>query len=277
MLSFSGEHSARPARSDTRSIVIDGLHAEVAGHGPAVVLVHAGIADSRMWDPQWATWPADYRLIRLDLRGFGRSVAPAGAYCPAADLLGVLDALDVNRAILVGSSFGGLVSLDLAVSRSDRIAGLVLADMPLPGHAWSAEFQQFDAAETAAIEAGDLDLATEINVDFWLGSAPESIRNAIREQQRRVFELQIGADADDSLLSEDLHGLERLDVPALVIDGADDVDDFRLIADQLERTLPRSERATIGGSRHLPSLEQPEAFDSVVLPFLARVASQPPR
>ena len=71
----------------------------------------------------------------------------------AHGLLTFLDALDVDRAILVGSSLGGLVSLDLAVSRPDRISGLVLADIPLPGHPWSAEFEQFDDAETAAIEA----------------------------------------------------------------------------------------------------------------------------
>ena len=267
-----GERDARSNRA--QSHVINGLHVEVVGDGTTVVLVHAGIADSRMWEPQWSTWPDDYEVIRLDLREFGRSAASVGAFCHAADVLAVLDALEVDRTVVVGASFGGLVSLDLAVSRPDRIAGLVLADIPLPGHPWSAEFEHFGEAENAAIEAGDLDLATEINVDFWLGGASESIRSAIREQQRRAFDLQVGADADDSLLSEDLHGrLGTLDVPTLVIDGADDVADFRLIADQLGRTLPRSERATIAGSGHLPSLEQPDAFDAVVRPFLARIAT----
>ena len=264
-----GERNARLNRA--QSHVINGLHVEVVGDGAAIVLVHAGIADSRMWEPQWATWPDDYKVIRLDLREFGRSAASVGAFCHAADVLAVLDALEIDRAVVVGASFGGLVSLDLAVSRPDRIAGLVLADIPLPGHAWSAEFKAFGDAETAAVEAGDLDLATEINVDFWLGAAPESIRGAIREQQRRALELQVGVDANDSLLTDDLPDrLASLDVPTMVIDGADDVDDFRLIADQLGRTLPRSERATIAGSGHLPSLEQPEAFDAVVRPFLAR-------
>ena len=252
--------------------VINGLHVEVAGDGPAVVLVHAGIADSRMWEPQWATWTAEYRVIRLDLREFGRLAAATGAFCHAADVIAVLDALKVDRAVVVGASFGGLVSLDLAASRTDRVVGLVLADIPLPGHAWSAEFETFGDAENAAIEAGDLDLATEINVDFWLGDAPESIRSAIREQQRRAFELQVGVEAESSLFTEDLPDrLASLDVPTLVIDGANDVADFRQIAAQLGRTIPRSERATIARSGHLPSLEQPEAFDAVVRPFLARV------
>ena len=254
--------------------VINGLHVEVAGDGAAIVLVHAGIADSRMWEPQWATWPDDYTVIRLDLREFGRSAAAAGEFCHAADVLAVLDALEIDRTVVVGTSFGGLVSLDLAVSRPERIAGLVLADIPLPGHTWSAEFKTFGDAENAAIEAGDLDLATEINVDFWLGHAPEPIRNAIRQQQRRAFELQVGVEAESPLLTEDLPDrLASLDVPTLVIDGADDVADFRMIADQLGRTLLRCERATIAGSGHLPSLEQPESFDAVVRPFLARVTA----
>ena len=256
-----------------QSYVIDGLHVEVAGHGAVVVLVHAGIADSRMWEPQWATWPYDYKVIRLDLREFGRSAAAVGAFCHAADVLAILDALEVDRAVVVGASFGGLVSLDLAASRPDRIAGLVLADIPLPGRAWSAQFETFGDAENAAIEAGDLDLATEINVDFWLGEAPEPIRSAIREQQRRAFELQVGVEAASSLLTEGLPDrLASLDLPTLVIDGADDVADFRQIADQLGRTIPGSERATIADSGHLPSLEQPAAFDAVVRPFLARIA-----
>jgi 3-oxoadipate enol-lactonase len=256
----------------SQSHVIDGLHVEVAGDGAAVVLVHAGIADSRMWEPQWATWPDDYRVIRLDLREFGRSATAVSAFCHATDVLAVLDAVEIERAILVGASFGGLVSLDLAASRPDRIAALVLADIPLPDHAWSAQFETFGDAENAAIEAGDLDLATEINVDFWLGGAPEPIRSAIREQQRRAFELQVGVEAESSLLTEDLpERLAGLDVPTLVVDGAEDVADFREIADYLGRTIPGSERATVAGSGHLPSLEQPEAFDAIVRPFLARV------
>ena len=157
-----------------------------------------------MWDPQWVDWPSRFRVTRLDLRGFGRSAPPEGVFANPEDVLAVLDALGIDRAILVGASFGGRVVLDLAASRPDRVRGLVLAGAGLPDHAWSPEIRAFGAAEDEAIEAGDLDAATEINVDFWLPRAPERMRAAIREQQRTALALQVGSDGEERLLTEDL-------------------------------------------------------------------------
>jgi 3-oxoadipate enol-lactonase len=245
-------------------------YAEQAGAGPDVVLVHAGVADSRMWDPQWVDWPSRFRVARLDLRGFGRSAPPEGVFANPEDVLAVLDALGIDRAILVGASFGGRVVLDLAASRPDRVRGLVLAGAGLPDHAWSPEIRAFGAAEDEAIEAGDLDAATEINVDFWLPRAPERMRAAIREQQRTALALQVGSDGEERLLTEDLVShVAEVDVPTLVLVGESDHADFHALADRLAATLPRATKDTIPGAGHLPSLEQPAAFDAVVLPFLA--------
>ena len=249
------------------------LHVEQAGAGPDVVLVHAGVADGRMWDRQWVDWAASRRVTRLDLRGFGRSELPEGTYSHAGDVLAVLDALGIERAALVGASLGGRVALDLAASRPDRVPGLVLADAGLPDHAWSAEIQAFGAAEDEAIEAGDLDAATEVNVDFWLPSAPEPVRAGIREQQRKAFTLQVGRDDEEVLLTDDLTaGLQAVDVPTLVLVGDRDYADFHAIADRLAAELPNTRRATVSGAGHLPSLEQPDAFDAAVLPFLDSLA-----
>jgi 3-oxoadipate enol-lactonase len=146
---------------------------------------------------------------------------------------------------------------------------LVLADPPLPGHPWSEEMRGFFAAEEAALEAGDLEAATEVNVEFWAGSASGAVRAAIREQQRNAFRLQAEAEADDELLTEDLPAaLATLAVPALVVTGEHDKTDFRAIADRLAATLPDARRAVVANAGHLPSLEQPAAFDEIVLPFL---------
>lgn len=249
------------------------LHVERAGTGTAVVLLHAGVADSRMWDRQWADWPTRYAVTRLDLRGFGRSGRPEGSFSHAGDVIAVLDAAGIDRAIAVGSSFGGLVALDIAAAHPERVSGLVVADPPLPGHAWSDEMQGFFAAEDAALEAGDLDAATEVNVDFWLSSASEEVRAAIRDQQRNAFELQSGDEVDEELLTDDLPAaLPSLGLPALVLTGELDKADFVAIADQLASTLPDARRETIANAGHLPSLEQPAAFDAAVLPFLAKLS-----
>ncbi len=249
------------------------LHVEHAGAGRPAVLLHAGIADSRMWDPQWTAWPARLAVTRLDLRGFGRSGRPVGAFSHAGDVLAVLDACEIDRALLVGASLGGLVALDLAAARPERVRGLVLAGPPLPGYAWSAEMRAFSEAEAAALEAGDLEAATEVNVDFWLPTASEEVRATIRAQQLGAFRLQVPDEADESLLCEDLvESLATIACPTLVLTGAHDRSDFQAIADLLAATLPDTRRTTVADACHLPSLEQPAAFETLVLPFLEGVA-----
>ncbi len=249
------------------------IHVERAGTGASVVLIHAGIADRRMWDREWVEWASTLDVIRLDLRGFGLSEPQTGSFSQAADVLAVLDDLGVERAILLGASYGGRVAIDLAASHPDRVVGLVLAGAGLPDHQWSAEIEAFGAAEDEALEAGDLDRATEVNIDFWLPRASEAVREAVRVQQRRAFDLDVDVDGDEAPLTDDLTSrLSAVDVPALVLTGQDDYADFQTIADHLAATLPKARRETIPGAGHVPSLEQPAAFDAVVLPFMAGVS-----
>ncbi len=248
------------------------LYIEQAGHGPAVVLLHAGIADRRMWDPQWVEWPADLSVTRLDLREFGRSERADGSFSHAGDVLAMLDALSIARAVLVGASLGGLVALDLAASHPERVVGLVLADPALPGRSWSAVLQAHFAAEEAAFATGDLGHATELNVDFWLPAASEPVRAAIRDQQRAAFELQAEGGGDESLLTRELlPRLSSLDTPTLVLVGESDHADFHTIADLLATELPSARRETVRQAGHLPSLEQPAAFDAIVRPFVGSI------
>ncbi len=92
-----------------------------------MVLLHAGVADARMWDPLLAALTARFRVVRLDFRGFGRS--PWAADKPstdASDVADVLDSLGVSGAAVVGASHGGRVALELATARADLVGRLVL-------------------------------------------------------------------------------------------------------------------------------------------------------
>ena len=248
------------------------MHVEQAGSGLDVVLLHAGIADRRMWDPQWVEWPRDLRVTRLDFRGFGHSQRPKGEFSHGDDVVAVLDALGLERPILVGASFGGRVALEVALARPDRVSGLVLVGAGLPDHDWTTELEEYGAAEEAALAAGDLDGATDLNVDFWLPTAPDWVRAAIREQQRRALELQATAEEGEVPLRAELATrLGEIDVPALVLVGESDRADFRAIAGRLAGELPNARLVVIPSATHLPSLEQPEAFETAVRPFLESV------
>jgi 3-oxoadipate enol-lactonase len=252
---------------------------DVAGAGPPVLLVHAGICDARMWDPQWRTFPSVRRTIRCDLRGFGNTRMPPEPFSNARDLAELVEALDAVPAAVVGVSMGGLAALDLAFARPELVAAIVLVGAPLPDHDWSPEMDRFDAAEEAALERGDLDEAVELNLMMWVdgplrgrGEVDPDLRRRVAAMQRRAFELQLAAgdEAVDELLVPDLGGrLGELEVPVMAVTGELDCEDILVIADRLEREIPDCRRATIERTAHVPSMERPEVFDELVLGFLA--------
>jgi len=258
---------------------VTGLYREEAGAGPAVVLVHEAIADSRMWDPQWETFPRSHRTIRFDQRGFGRSPIEPGVFSHARDLVSLLDELGLERTSLVGGSLGGRVALEAAVAQPDRIEKLVLMNPGLPGHAWSEETQAGWAEGKAALERGDLDAAVEVDLRMWVDGPHRSakdvdadLRARVGEMQRRALELQlaVGENAREELLVPDL--LERLGevrAPTLVLTGDEDRDDIKSIANSLAEQIPDAQRTSIPRAAHIPSLERPAEFDRVVLDFLS--------
>jgi pimeloyl-ACP methyl ester carboxylesterase len=255
------------------------LHREVVGEGPPVVLVHAGICDSRMWDPQWETFRTAHRVVRYDIRGFGRSLPVPGSYSPPGELIGLLDELALGPAALVGASMGGGISLQVAVARPDLVTALVLVGSGVRGHDWSDYVTRSWAEEEAAFERGDLDEAVEVNLRTWVDGPRRSpdevdpeIRRKVAEMQRRAFELAVACpDAQEEALVLDVGDrLGEISVPTLVVVGDDDVEDMHVVAERLEREIGAT-RVTIAGAAHLPNLEKPREFDELVLAFLAEV------
>ena len=262
----------------------EGIHAETAGGGPALVLVHAGICDSGMWDPQWGSLARSRRLIRHDMRGFGRSPVPPGAYSHARDVVAVMDAAGVTDAVVVGASLGGRVALEVAVAHPERVSALVLVGSGLPGHEWSDAVKEYWAAEDEAIERGDLAAAAEVNVRFWVdgparrpGDVDPELRRRAHAMQLRALELQVPSYLESGDLEEPLvPGLgERLGEvaqPTLVVVGEADQPDIHAIARRIAAALPATTEASIPDAAHLPSMERPEAFDRILEDFLSRRA-----
>ena len=242
------------------------------GSGPAVVLVHAGIADRRMWaahlEPIAA---AGHRVIAVDLAGFGDAPV-AERFAPDTDLLGTLAELGIDRAVLVGVSFGGAIAQRAAVADPGRIAGLVLVSAPTPeDREPSPELAAAWEAEEEALEAGDVDAAVAAVLDHWLlPDASRALRELVGEMQRRAIENQLAA-PDAEPVPDPFDGrpdvLRELDVPALVACGEHDMPDFREAATEVAAQL-RCQAIVIPGARHLAPLETPEAFGALLLGFL---------
>ena len=248
-------------------------HDEV-GAGPAVVLLHAGVADRTMWSehlPPLAD--AGFRAVALDLPGFGEATVSDGEQAPWSDVLATMDELAIGRAALVGNSFGAAVALRVAVVAPERISALVLVSAPAPGIEPSAELEALWEAEESALERGDVEGAVRAVVEGWTTpDSPAALRHRVAAMQRRAFELQRAAgpvaEAPDPL-DEQPEALADIAVPALVAVGESDLQDFRRGAEALAQALPRSRLVTIEGARHLAPLEAPARFRELLLEFFS--------
>jgi pimeloyl-ACP methyl ester carboxylesterase len=242
------------------------------GAGAPVILLHAGIADRTMWAEHLGPLAATgRRVIAPDLPGFGEApVAPRLE--PWVDVLETLDALGVERAALVGNSFGGAVALSLAAAAPARVAALALISAPPPGLDPSPQLRAIWEAEESAVERGDLEAAVRAVVDAWtLPDAPFALRERVAAMQRRALELQTTAAEPDEVADPAEarpEALAELRIPALAAAGEHDLPDFVHGAEQLARRLPGARHAVLAGAGHLAPLETPEAFRALLLGFL---------
>jgi pimeloyl-ACP methyl ester carboxylesterase len=242
---------------------------DVAGDGPAVLLLHSTVVDRRMWDPQVpALVEAGFRAIRCDLSGFGDSPLPTELYNDADDVVAVLSALRVGDFAMVGASGGGRVALEIAARWPARVSALLLLCTAVGGFERGPELRAFGAREDALLEAGDLDGAAELNAVQWLGpEADQQTHAAVRAMQRHVFDVQWGVDDEPEQRSYE-YDLEAITARTLLVTGAHDLPDFTRIADDLASVLPAAKRLELPWAGHLPSMERPDLLNPVMLEFL---------
>jgi len=249
------------------------------GSGPAVVLLHSGVTDRGMWAPNIAALSAAHRVLAPDLRGFGETPMPGGAYADADDVVHLLDVLGVAQAALVGSSFGGRVALEVAARHPDRVSSLALLCTAYRGlELTDPAVQAFGAREDELLEAGRVDEAVALNVALWVGpEATEQARADVARMQRRAFEVQLAAHALDPAPQPERVEVDpsAIRVPTLVVSGALDVAHHRDIATLLAREIRGAELVELGWAGHLPSVERSDETTALVLEHLDREGVRP--
>ncbi len=210
------------------------IHYERAGAGFPVIFLHAGIADSRMWEPQISAFAKHFDVVRPDKRGFGSSELPPMSWSPVEDLLALINGLGLKPAHLVGCSMGGAVAIDFALDHPDRISKLVLVGSAIGGFTFRPEHAQVFALDMNGI--------------------------AVRADQ---------ASAPTKNLDPPAIGrLHEITAPTLVVVGDKDVLATLEAADLLTDSIPNARKAVIHDAAHLPNLEHPEEFNRLVLDFL---------
>lgn len=257
------------------------LYYQTAGAGPAVVFIHAGIADLRMWDAQVPALAERYRVVRFDCRGFGRTRSEPVTFSNRQDVADLMDHLGIARAAVVGCSRGGVIALDFVLERPERAAALgwicsgVSGWQPPDGLFTPEELAQWAEME-AAEQAGEWERVATMDVRIWADGPRQPEGRADPEVRRKVYEMSLnnyttamvpGLEAQP-LDPPAVGRLAELRLPVLAVVGDLDTPDVPVAAALLAREAPDVRVEHFPDAAHLPSLERPERFNAVLRTFL---------
>ncbi|GAC1350301.1 MAG: alpha/beta hydrolase [Ktedonobacteraceae bacterium] len=254
------------------------LYYEVAGEGHPLLLIHAGMADSRMWDEQFSVFAQHYRVIRYDMRGYGKTEVPAGLISNHGDAANLLRHLHVEKAHILGISSGGLVALDFTLAYPEMVAALILVTPSVSGRQLSERERQFNEEENAYLEKEDLAGATEVNLRTWVDGpkrTPEQVDPAVRERVRQMqlhaFTIPIPEGAEEIPLTPPAYSrLAEVHAPTLLLVGDADLPARITLTGELASALAGAQQVVIPGVAHMVSMEKPEEFNHIVLNFLRK-------
>ena len=247
------------------------LYYETAGKGPAVVLVHGGLVDSRQWDDQMKEFAKHHRVVRYDLRGFGRSAAAPQPFSHIEDLRALMDFLKIERATVVGLSLGGIIAADFALEHPERVDRLVLVGAGLRG-----DKQPLDKDAMKAYEAYSKGIAEEyVNVIMKSGlyaTVREGTPTYARLRQMMLDNFKALSTLAPGFLKypaqPTIERLGQIKAPTLVIIGGEDAQSLKNVADTLAAGIPGARKVVIPGASHHPPVERPNEFNKAVLSFL---------
>ncbi|HEY0320453.1 MAG TPA: alpha/beta fold hydrolase [Pyrinomonadaceae bacterium] len=248
---------------------------EMAGEGCPLVLVHAGIADGRMWDEQFRAFARHFRVLRYDRRGFGRTEMSGGQYSHHVDLYELLRFLGIEKAILVGCSQGGKTVMDFTLEHPSMTMALVLVASALGGFEFAYEQPKQWEELVQADEAGDVERVNELELQIWVDGPrrePHQVDAILRERVREMNRIALSAPQntgiEQPLEPPAIKRLSEINAPTLVITGNLDTPKTLAAARVLAEEVKGSQSVIIEGTAHLPNMERPEEFNHHVLSFL---------
>jgi pimeloyl-ACP methyl ester carboxylesterase len=254
------------------------LYYETAGQGVPFVMIHAGVADSRQWNNEFAFFARDHQVVRYDMRGYGKSEPADGEFNHLDDLVAILDTLGLHEpVVLMGCSMGGGLAMDFTLKHPSRARALIMVGSAPSGLELDVpRSDKFDDVEKA-FEAGDLDLVGELETQIWFdgaGRTPEQVNPSMRKllyemnRQALAHEVKQLGKRLPNTQTPAFDRLSDLQVPVLIVIGAHDTPYILAAADYMAERIPSSQKVVIEDAAHLPNMDHPEEFQTIVTRFL---------
>jgi pimeloyl-ACP methyl ester carboxylesterase len=245
-------------------------------------MVHAGVADNRMWDDQFEVFAQQYKVIRFDQRGFGQTKPVDGEFRRYEDLYALLIFLGITETYLMGCSMGGGACIDFALEHPKMAKALITVGSGPGG--FDVELDEPDSPLWDLIAqtlANELDKTAEYEAQMWLDgpSAPAGrVGGAIR--QKMIVMNTIALQNEQLELGKEIRldppaamRLDELKLPTLIIYGDLDTPDILAAGKYMARHIQGTKEVVMQGAAHLPSMEQPQALNEIVSSFLAQLSS----
>ncbi len=255
------------------------LYVEESGHGPVLLLLHAGLLDHRQWQPQVAAWSRHFRVLNCDLRKHGLTQDGDSTFANAAALACVLDSLGVGQAHVLGLSLGAVAALDFALAYPQRVRRLVLASPGLIGYDLNHDsvLVANNRQLVAAVQRHDTTTYTEYFVRSWVdgprrqpGQVPAAVRTlATRLVRENLTHHHWQTQLSFAVVPLPRQRLAEVQALTLVLVGALDMLDILAIGQELARGIPHAQQVVFPKAAHLLNLEQPRRFRRKVQRFLA--------
>lgn len=255
------------------------LYYEVDGERDALALtlIHAGVANLRMWDEQIQTLASRCRVVRYDTRGFGRTETEDAPFSNREDLAALLDHLGVERTQLLGISRGGTIALDFTLEHPERVSALVIVGSTPSGFDFDDPHMAPTWQRSEELEnAGDWDALVELEVDVWLEgpgqprgrTGPDLRERMVRWGHENYVEGR-SYGQPRPLDPPAVGRLAEVGVPALVVWGDIDAAGVQAAGPLLTDGIPGARSHVFPGVAHMVNLERPHEFERLVLDFLA--------
>lgn len=273
---------SKTGAAETGFVEVEGgqVYYEVAGAGQPLVLVHAGVADCRMWDEQFSTFAQSYRVIRYDAHGFGKTTSEDVSFSNRQDIVDLLRYLGIERTAILGLSRGGQIAIDFTLEHPEMVTALIAVAAGVSGYeAPATEAEKPLFAEYERLEAAkDYDTLTEFEVRVWAdgpnqpaGRAAAPVRERLREMIANNYRLHHEQTQPRVLEPPAVNRLGEIKAPTLVIWGDIDFSDVGAAMTLLADSVSGAQRVVFPGVAHMVNMEQPERFNAVVLDFLGKL------
>jgi 3-oxoadipate enol-lactonase len=250
------------------------LYYEIFGEGEPVVLIHAGVTDSRMWAFQINDLSRHFKVIRYDMRGYGKSSLPDSIYDPNVDLSTLLDACGLPKANLVGISLGAMQAIDFTINYPDRVISLAISGPGMPDWPMSPErlSKYLEFNRIVEEKGADGAIFTLLNDPFWSRTIPGERYPEARELFENILYENKKSFGVNWQLRKFTPGLkERLSeikCPTLLFRPEHDGPLMVSISIAIQEKIDGIKIREVKDAYHLLNMEKPEEFNQAIIEFI---------